>query len=57
MATVRLTTAQAIVKFLKNQYVQRDGKENQFLPGYWESSVTAMWRAWARRYMVYASSC
>ena len=33
MATVRLTTAQAIIKFLKNQYVQRDGKENQFFAG------------------------
>ena len=33
MATIRLTTAQAIIKFLKNQYVQRDGKENQFFAG------------------------
>ena len=33
MATVRLTTAQAIIKFLKNQYVHRDGKENQFFAG------------------------
>jgi 3D-(3,5/4)-trihydroxycyclohexane-1,2-dione acylhydrolase (decyclizing) len=33
MATIRLTTAQAIIKFLKNQYVHRDGKENQFFAG------------------------
>jgi 3D-(3,5/4)-trihydroxycyclohexane-1,2-dione acylhydrolase (decyclizing) len=33
MATIRLTTAQAIIKFLKNQYVQRDGQEMQFFAG------------------------
>lgn len=33
MATVRLTTAQAIIKFLKNQYVHRDGKETPFFAG------------------------
>jgi 3D-(3,5/4)-trihydroxycyclohexane-1,2-dione acylhydrolase (decyclizing) len=33
MATIRLTTAQAVIKFLKNQYVHRDGKENQFFAG------------------------
>jgi 3D-(3,5/4)-trihydroxycyclohexane-1,2-dione acylhydrolase (decyclizing) len=33
MATVRLTTAQAIIKFLKNQYVHRDGQETQFFAG------------------------
>lgn len=33
MATVRLTTAQAIIKFLKNQYIHRDGKETQFFAG------------------------
>ena len=33
MATFRLTTAQAIIKFLKNQYVHRDGQENQFFAG------------------------
>ena len=33
MATVRLTTAQAIIKFLKNQYVHRDGQEIQFFAG------------------------
>jgi len=33
MATIRLTTAQAILKFLKNQYVRRDGQEIQFFAG------------------------
>jgi 3D-(3,5/4)-trihydroxycyclohexane-1,2-dione acylhydrolase (decyclizing) len=33
MATVRLTTAQAIIRFLKNQYVHRDGNETQFFAG------------------------
>ncbi|MBP9041420.1 MAG: 3D-(3,5/4)-trihydroxycyclohexane-1,2-dione acylhydrolase (decyclizing) [Anaerolineaceae bacterium] len=33
MKTIRLTTAQALVKFLKNQYVERDGEEFQFFAG------------------------
>ena len=33
MATVRLTTAQAILAFLKNQYVRRDEAENRFFAG------------------------
>lgn len=33
MNTQRLTMAQAIIGFLKNQYVERDGKENQFFAG------------------------
>lgn len=31
--TRRLTTAQAIVKFLENQYVSRDGREHHFFEG------------------------
>lgn len=31
--TRRLTTAQAIIAFLKNQYVERDGKQNPFFAG------------------------
>ncbi len=31
--TLRMTTAQAIVRFLKNQYVERDGKQNAFFSG------------------------
>ena len=33
MQTNRFTVGQAIVKFLKNQYVERDGNENKFFAG------------------------
>jgi 3D-(3,5/4)-trihydroxycyclohexane-1,2-dione acylhydrolase (decyclizing) len=33
MGTVRLTTAQALVRFLANQYVERDGLEQRFFGG------------------------
>lgn len=33
--TTKLTTAQALINFLKNQYVKRDGVEHQFLKGVW----------------------
>ncbi|MEE8437584.1 MAG: 3D-(3,5/4)-trihydroxycyclohexane-1,2-dione acylhydrolase (decyclizing) [Candidatus Neomarinimicrobiota bacterium] len=33
--TIRLTTAQAIIGFLKNQWVERDGIENRFFAGMW----------------------
>jgi 3D-(3,5/4)-trihydroxycyclohexane-1,2-dione acylhydrolase (decyclizing) len=33
MKTKRLTVGQAIVKFLQNQYVERDGSENRFFAG------------------------
>ncbi len=33
MKTIRLTVGQAVVKFLKNQYVERDGIESQFFAG------------------------
>jgi len=33
METKRLTVGQAIVRFLKNQYVERDGHENPFFAG------------------------
>lgn len=32
--TMRMTTAQAIVKFLDNQYVSMDGKETKFVEGF-----------------------
>lgn len=35
MKTRRLTMAQALVGFLKNQYVERDGRENAFFAGVW----------------------
>ena len=33
MKTIKLTVAQATIKFLKNQYVKRDGVENKFFAG------------------------
>src|SRR5512133_1705149 len=33
MKTKRLTVGQAVVEFLKNQYVERDGAENRFFAG------------------------
>src|SRR5258705_3098289 len=35
MQTRRLTTAQALITFLKNQHVERDGKERPFFAGVW----------------------
>lgn len=33
MKTIRMTTAQAVVEFLKNQYVERDGKKSRIVTG------------------------
>ena len=33
MSTTRMTVAQALVKFLDNQYVEFDGKETKFVEG------------------------
>ncbi|KGM44574.1 3D-(3,5/4)-trihydroxycyclohexane-1,2-dione acylhydrolase (decyclizing) [Neobacillus niacini] len=33
MSTIRLTTAQALVKFLNNQYVEFDGRKEKFVKG------------------------
>ena len=33
MKTVRLTMAQALIKFLDNQYVNFDGEEDKFVHG------------------------
>ena len=33
MTTIRLTMAQALIRFLKNQYVEQDGVETQFFAG------------------------
>jgi 3D-(3,5/4)-trihydroxycyclohexane-1,2-dione acylhydrolase (decyclizing) len=35
MATIRLTMGQAVVRFLANQHVERDGAENPFFAGLW----------------------
>ena len=32
--TIRMTVAQAIVKFLDNQYVKMDGEETKFVEGF-----------------------
>ena len=33
MKSIRLTVAQAVIKYLNQQYVERDGKENKFFAG------------------------
>ena len=33
MKTIRLTMAQALVKFLDHQYINIDGQENKFIKG------------------------
>ena len=35
MGTVRLTVGQAIVRFMAEQYVERDGVQNRFIAGVW----------------------
>lgn len=35
ITTDRLTMAQAVVKFLNQQYIERDGVEQPFIAGYW----------------------
>ena len=32
---MKLTMAQAVVRYLNNQYVERDNKENKFIAGAW----------------------
>ncbi len=33
--SIRLTVGQAIVRFVAKQYVERDGRENRFIEGFW----------------------
>lgn len=42
MSTIRLTTAQALVKFLNAQYVEFDGNRNGLLKGSLPFSATGM---------------
>jgi len=35
MNTVRLTTAQALIRYIASQYVERDGRERRFIEGVW----------------------
>ena len=37
--TTRMTTAQAIVKFLDNQYVSMDGRETKFVEGFFTPNI------------------
>jgi len=48
MATRRMTMAQALIQFLKNQYVERDGQEHLFFAGMLGIPGTATWRESAR---------
>ena len=32
---MKLTMAQAVIRYLNNQYIQRDEKENKFIAGVW----------------------
>lgn len=40
--TVRLTVAQALVKFLNNQYIEFDGKQNKMFKGIFTILVMVM---------------
>src|SRR5258708_15814794 len=33
--SIRLTVGQALVRFVAKQYVERDGRENRFIEGFW----------------------
>ena len=48
--TVRMTTAQAIVKFLDNQYVSMDGVETKFVEGFFTifASLIRFFSSWSR---------
>ena len=48
MKTVRLTMAQALVRFLENQYIEVDGEQSRSSAVYSSSPATATWWAWAR---------
>ena len=33
--SIRLTVGQALVRFVAKQYVERDGRQNRFIDGFW----------------------
>lgn len=39
---IRLTTGQALVRFMARQYVERDREENRFIEGIWAILATGM---------------
>lgn len=41
--TIRLTTAQALVKFLNQQYIEVDGESAPFVDGFSHCLGTGMW--------------
>ena len=47
MKTVRLTMAQALVRFLENQYMEVDGAQHRFVRGVFPA--TATWWVSVRR--------
>ena len=49
MKAIRLTMAQALVRFLENQYVRYDDVEQRFVRGVFMLD-TAMWWVWVRRF-------
>lgn len=44
--TIRMTVAQAIVKFLDNQYVSMDGEETKFVEGFFTILTRNCSRTW-----------
>ena len=49
MERIRLTMAQALVRFLDNQYVELDGEESKFVNGIFGVFGHGCVVAWARR--------
>jgi len=49
MKTIRLTTAQALIRFLKNQYVERDSQQNRFFAEYGASLDMGTWLVLGKR--------
>ena len=57
MKTVRLTMAQALVRFLENQYIAYDGIEHPFVEGVIMLPATATWSASDRRWRRKPTAC
>ena len=51
MKTVRLTMAQALVRFLENQYIEVDGEQSRFVRGVFiiPGHGNVVGRAWPRQ--------
>jgi peroxiredoxin len=57
MGKLRLTMAQALVKFLDNQFLDVDGEEHKFVKVFSPSLATATCWGWARRWNKTAAKC